>query len=71
MLKTSAVSGLSSEEAYKRQAIYGLNMLTAEKMKTFMSMFLAQFKSFMIIVLLVAAVVSGVVGVMESEGLIK
>jgi Ca2+-transporting ATPase len=33
-------------------------------------MFLEQFRSFMIIVLLVAAAVSGVVGVMEGEGLL-
>ncbi len=33
-------------------------------------MFFEQFKSFMIIILLIAAVISGVVGVMEGEGLL-
>ena len=33
-------------------------------------MFMAQFKSFMIIILLIAAAISGVVGVMEGEGLL-
>lgn len=67
---TSPSSGLTDQEVKARQERYGLNQLTTKKKKLFLSMFLSQFKSFMILILLVAAVVSGVVGVMEGEGLV-
>jgi len=67
---TSPFSGLTDQEVKARQERYGLNQLTSKKKKSFLSMFLSQFKSFMILILLVAAVVSGVVGVMEDEGLV-
>ncbi|MDZ7635341.1 MAG: HAD-IC family P-type ATPase [Bacteroidales bacterium] len=38
--------------------------------KSILIMFFAQFKSFMIIILLIAAAISGVVGIMEGEGLL-
>ena len=66
----SIEAGLSSEEAGKRITEYGFNLLTSKKKKTFLQMFFAQFKSFMIIILLIAAMISGVVGVMEGEGLL-
>jgi len=68
--KTSETAGLSSEEAARRIIEYGYNQLTAKKKKSFFRMFIAQFRSFMIIILLIAAVISGVVGVMEGEGLL-
>ncbi|MFH0842821.1 MAG: calcium-translocating P-type ATPase, PMCA-type [Bacteroidota bacterium] len=69
-LKTSEITGLTTEEAARRISEYGYNQLTAKKKKTFFRMFIAQFRSFMIIILLIAAVISGVVGVMEGEGLL-
>jgi len=69
-LKTSVESGLSSGEVRERLQQYGYNQLETKGKKSFLSMFFYQFKSFMIIVLLVAAAISGVVGVMEDEGLI-
>jgi Ca2+-transporting ATPase len=69
-LKTSAETGLSSEEVKKRLEEHGYNQLIARSRKTFFQMFMAQFKSFMIIILLIAAVISGVIGVMEGEGLL-
>lgn len=69
-LKTSVESGLSSAEVRERLQQYGYNQLETKGKKSFLSMFFFQFKSFMIIVLLVAAAISGVVGVMEDEGLI-
>ncbi len=66
----SAENGLSSEEAKRLLKEHGYNVLVSGKRKTFIKMFLAQFKSFMIVILLVAAIVSGVVGVMEGEGLL-
>ncbi|WDF83440.1 cation-translocating P-type ATPase [Lacticaseibacillus pabuli] len=54
-------NGLSTEEASARLAQYGENKLAAKKKKSMLSRFIDQFKDFMIIVLLVAALISGVV----------
>ena len=69
-LKTSETAGLTTEETKRRLEEFGYNQLVSKKKKSFFQMFMAQFKSFMIIILLIAAVVSGVVGVMEDEGLL-
>jgi Ca2+-transporting ATPase len=69
-LKTSAAEGLSNDEAARRLKEYGFNQLTSKKKRTFLQMFMAQFRSFMIIVLLIAAIISGVVGIYEGEGLL-
>ncbi|HOC48089.1 MAG TPA: calcium-translocating P-type ATPase, PMCA-type [Bacteroidales bacterium] len=63
-------SGLTTAEVKKRQEQYGFNQLESKSKKSFLRMFLEQFRSFMIIVLLIAAAISGVVGVMEGEGLL-
>lgn len=68
-LKTNASTGLSTDEASRRLEEYGYNKIESGKKKSFIKMFFSQFKSFMIIILLVAAAISGVVGVMEGEGL--
>lgn len=68
-LKTNANKGLSGEEVSKRLMEYGPNKLSSARKKSFLKIFFGQFKSFMIIVLLIAAIISGVVGVMEGEGL--
>jgi Ca2+-transporting ATPase len=68
--KTDATTGLTSEEVKRRLEEYGYNQLTSKHKKSFLQMFIAQFKSFMIIILLIAAAISGVVGVMEGEGLL-
>jgi Ca2+-transporting ATPase len=68
--KVSKEQGLSSEEAEKRIAEYGYNILISRKKKTFLQVFFTQFKSFMIIILLIAAAISGVVGMMQGEGLL-
>ncbi len=69
-LKTSLESGLSSAEVRERLQQYGYNQLETKGKKSFLRMFFYQFKSFMIIILLIAAAISGVVGVLEGEGLI-
>jgi P-type Ca2+ transporter type 2C len=69
-LKTDAGKGLTKDEAARRLEEYGPNRLESKKKKSFLSMFIAQFRSFMIIILLIAAVISGFVGVMEGEGLL-
>lgn len=69
-LKTSETAGLTTEETKRRLEEFGYNQLVSKRKKSFFQMFMGQFKSFMIIILLIAAVVSGVVGVMEDEGLL-
>ena len=54
----SSPSGLSSPEAASRLEKYGANTLQEGKKKTLLEKFVDQFKDFMILVLLVAAVVS-------------
>ncbi|HAK88332.1 MAG TPA: calcium-translocating P-type ATPase, PMCA-type [Nitrospiraceae bacterium] len=58
----SSLSGLSSEEASRRLEQYGPNELKEKKKKTMFMMLLDQFKDFMILVLIAAAVISGIVG---------
>ena len=61
-LSTSLQKGLSRDEAHRRLEKYGPNELEQKGRKTVLSMFLDQFKDFMVIVLLVAAVISGFLG---------
>ena len=68
-LNTNLEHGLTEEEVTKRAEEYGYNELIQKKKKTFLEKFLAQFKDFMIIVLIFAAFVSGVVGILEHEGI--
>lgn len=69
-LTVSGANGLSSEDAKKRLEDHGFNQLKSKKKKTFLKMLLAQFMSFMILILLIAAIVSGIVGLMNGEGLL-
>lgn len=69
-LRTDKTSGLRTDEVKRRLLEYGYNQLASKRRKSFVVMFLEQFKSFMIIILLIAAAISGVVGVMEGEGLL-
>jgi Ca2+-transporting ATPase len=58
----SSPEGLSVDEVEKRIEKYGPNELIEVKKKTVFMMFLDQFKDFMIMILVVAAVVSGIIG---------
>ena len=69
-LSTSDHSGLSTEETKKRLEKYGYNELKTKKKRTILQMFFAQFKSFMILILILAAIVSGVLGIRHGEGLL-
>lgn len=61
--------GLSSEEARARQARDGFNEFEKARHTTLWQKFISQFKSFMIIVLIFAAIISGVTGYMNGEGI--
>ncbi|MDD5153998.1 MAG: HAD-IC family P-type ATPase, partial [Desulfovibrionales bacterium] len=58
----SSLKGLSPDEAEKRLREYGPNELKEKKKKTPFMMLLDQFKDFMILVLMAAAVISGIIG---------
>ncbi len=60
-LETS-LQGLSSKEVRRRLQKFGLNELVEKKKKTSLQMLLDQFKDFMILVLVAAALISGFVG---------
>ncbi len=56
------IDGLRSEEAGKRLAKFGRNELVEKRKRSLPAKFLDQFRDFMILVLIAAAVVSGFVG---------
>lgn len=58
----SSAQGLSNDEALSRRKQYGPNELVEKKKKTLFRMFFDQFTDFMILVLIAAAIVSGVIG---------
>lgn len=68
-LQTNQKKGLQAEQVKERQEKYGLNQLKATKKKTLIQRFADQFKDFSIIVLIIAAIVSGAVGIAEGEGI--
>ena len=61
-LATDTHTGLTNGEATRRLGIHGVNDVEAEKSRGPIQMLVAQFADFMILVLLAAAVISGVVG---------
>ena len=67
-LKTDCQKGLSSSQVQENMKKYGLNELQEKKKDSLLKKFLEQFKDFSIIVLIIAAIVSGVVGVAQGEG---
>ncbi|MDT8452978.1 MAG: cation-translocating P-type ATPase [Gammaproteobacteria bacterium] len=58
----SSATGLSPAEAQKRLAEYGPNAIPLKRRRSLLAMLLGQFADFMIMVLLAAAVISGLVG---------
>lgn len=68
-LETNIINGLTTENIVKKQEEYGLNELAGKKKQSLFSKFLNQFKDFMIAVLIIAAIVSGYIGIKEGEGI--
>lgn len=68
-LRTDIKGGLDAEAIKSKREEYGFNELEAKKKQSLFIKFLNQFKDFMIIVLIIAAIVSGYVGIKEGEGI--
>ena len=67
-LKTDIKNGLKKSEALKRLNEYGENRLSEKKKTNIILRFLAQFKDFMVITLIIAAVISFFTAYIEGEG---
>ena len=68
-LKTDLENGLKAEEIENKKIEYGTNELKGKKKQNIIVKFLNEFKDFMIIVLIIAAIVSGYIGIKEGEGI--
>ncbi len=60
--------GLTERQVEEKRKKYGVNRLEEQKKKSILIKFLEQFKDFMIIILLIAAVVSAVIAKLDGSG---
>lgn len=60
--------GLSESQATKNLEKYGENVLKAQKHRTFFQKFVDQLKDYMVIILIIAAIISFVIALVEKEG---
>lgn len=63
----SNIQGLSKSQASQRLSIYGINEITKQNKTSLFKLFLSQFKDFMIIILIIAAIVSFIVSIIEGN----
>ncbi len=61
--------GLEDNQVKENREKYGYNELRVKKKKSLIIKFLEQFKDFMIIILIIAAIISGIIGVSHGEGI--
>ncbi len=61
-LRSDTVTGLSEEEAKSRLTLYGENKLAAVSKSSPLALFFEQFKNTLIIILIVATILSGILG---------
>ncbi|MGN1481628.1 cation-translocating P-type ATPase [Porcipelethomonas sp.] len=62
----SSVNGLTDDAVERNQKKYGKNELKEKKSKSVLMIFLEQFKDFLVIILIIAAVISAILGDVES-----
>lgn len=65
----TADHGLSSSEARRILEEKGPNQLASKKQKSLAAMFFDQFKSSMVLILIIAAIISAFIGIKEGEGI--
>ena len=66
--QVDAKKGLTTEQVLAQQEKYGKNELREKKKITLFQMFLEQFKDFLVIILLIAAIISIVMGLFSPDG---
>lgn len=69
-LETTSLKGLTTAEVEKRQQVHGLNQLREKPRATFLQLVFAQLKSFVIVLLIVASVISMILGEWVDSGAI-
>ena len=69
-LDTTPVKGLTESEVERRQQIHGPNQLREKPRATFLQLVMAQLKSFVVILLIVASVISMILGEWVDSGAI-
>lgn len=67
-LQSSANNGLTKEEAEKRLSKYGYNIIEHKKKTSLFIRFINQFKDFMVLILIVAAIVSAIAEIYNGSG---
>ena len=67
-LKTNIKTGLKDIDVKVRQDEFGENMIEEGKKESIIIRFIKQFKDFMIIILIIAAIVSAIVSYLENTG---
>ncbi len=68
-LGTDLKDGLKDENVNNNREKFGYNELQEKKKKSLFVKFLEQFKDFMIIILIIAAIISGIIGISQNEGI--
>lgn len=63
----SKFEGISTSEAEKRLEEYGPNIISAERRYNPLTIFFKQFKDLLVIILIAAGIITGIIGIIESN----
>ena len=66
----SSENGLNTQTVAQNQQKYGRNEIAEEKPKSIFLIFLEQFRDFLVIILIISAIISAVLGDVESTAVI-